>query len=194
MGQGSCIELQTGAYLAVAVAVLVLPLWFFVSLVIAAAIHEICHYLVLKLAGIGVYRVIIGPFGASMETESMRSGKELLCALAGPMGSLMLVPFYRWIPGIALCGLIQGTFNLLPIHPMDGGRVLKCTLEILKIPHRDKVLQVTEWVTVCGILALGFWLNWKWNLGWGGVLVGVILLLRLIRRKIPCKESMFGVQ
>ena len=194
MEQGSWIELKAGAYLAAAAAVLVLPLWFFVSLVIAASVHEFCHYLALKVADVRIHRITIGPFGASMETEAMGPGRELLCALAGPLGSLILVPCFRWMPGIALCGLIQGSVNLLPIYPMDGGRILRCLLELLRIPQQDKICNAAEWMTVLGILPLGFWGKWNWNLGWGGVLIGAILLLRIIRRKIPCKESRFGVQ
>ena len=194
MGQGSRIELKAGAYLSVAVAVLILPLWFFLSLIIAAAIHEFCHYLALRISNIRVFRITIGPFGASLETESMDPGRELLCAMAGPLGSLMLVPFYRLMPGIAFWGLIQGLFNLLPIYPMDGGRILKCLLELLRIPRRGEICKILEWMTIFGIFALGFWGKWNWNLGWGGVLVGMILFLRLIRRKIPCKECRFRVQ
>ena len=194
MGQGSQIELKTGAYFAVALAVLVMPLWLFLSLVIGAAFHEICHYLALNLLGIRVYRISIGPFGAYMETEVMEPGRELLSAFAGPLGSLMLVPFFRWMPGIAFCGLIQGTFNLLPIYPMDGGRILRCLLEILKIPHREKILDAVEWLILLGILVLGLWGKWHWNLGWGGVITGVVLILRIIRRNTSCNESRFGVQ
>ena len=194
MGQGSWIELRAGAFLAVAVAVLMLPLWFVVSLIIAATFHEFCHYFALIVADVKVFRITIGPIGASMETESMDPGRELLCAMAGPLGSLVLVPFYRWVPGIAFCGLIQGFFNLIPIYPMDGGRVLKCLLELLRIPQRDEICNTVEWMTVFWILILGFWGKWHWDLGWGGAIVGVILFLRLIRRKIPCKERRFRVQ
>ena len=194
MGQGIRIELKAGTFLAVAVGVLILPLWFFLSFILAASFHEICHYLALKIAGVRVYRIEVGPFGASMETEGMCPGWELICVLAGPVGSLMLVPFIRWVPGIALCGLIQGIFNLLPIYPMDGGRILRCFLEILKIPRREKICLIVEGITISGILVLGFVGNRNWNLGWGGVAIGVILLLRVIRRNISCKERQFGVQ
>ena len=129
-----------------------------------------------------------------METEDMEPWRELFCALAGPLGSLILVPFFKWIPGIALCGLIQGAFNLLPIYPLDGGRILACMLDILKIPQRTLILNIIEWLTALGILILGFWAKWNWNLGWSDVIIGVILLLRIIRRNTSCKESRFGVQ
>ena len=194
MEQGSWIKIETGVYFTIALLVLMMPLWFFISLIIAAGIHEICHYLVLKLCDVMVYQVSIGPFGASIETESMDPGRELVSALAGPVGSFILVLIFRWVPGIALCGLIQGIFNLLPIYPMDGGRIMKCMLEILKIPQRDKIIRAIEWMTILGILILGFWGKWRWNLGCGGIVIGVILLLRIIRRNISCKESRFGVQ
>lgn len=194
MGQESRIELKIEGYFAIALALLILPLWFFLSLVIAGAFHEICHYLALKRAGISIYRVTIGPFGASMETETMDPGRELYCAVAGPLGSLMLVPFFRWMPGIAFCGLIQGLFNLLPIYPMDGGRILRCLFEILKIPLRGKIFDIVELGTAGMILCVGFWMQVSWNAGWSGVLIGAILLLRIIRRKTPCKESPLGVQ
>lgn len=193
MGQGSRIELQTGVCFATAVAVLILPLWFFISFVIAAAIHEICHFLVLKVLRIGVYRISIGPFGASMETEAMAPGREFLCAMGGPVGSLMLVPLFRWVPGIALWGLIQGVVNLIPIYPMDGGRILKSLFQLLHIPRADRIFEITELFVSLSILGFGIWMKIHWNL-WCGMIIGGIILLRIIRRKTPCKESRFGVQ
>lgn len=194
MGQGSRVKLETGAYFAAAIALLILPLWFFLSLLIAASIHEFCHYMALEITGVKVFCVTAGPFGASMDTEAMSPGRELVCALAGPVGSLMLMPFFRWMPGIAMCGFIQGVFNLLPIYPMDGGRILKCLLEIMKIPHKERICRIIEWITVIGILVLGFLGKRTWNIGWGGVVIGAVLLLRITRRNTSCKESLFGVQ
>ena len=194
MGQGSRVELKAGAYFATAVALMILPLWFFLSLSVSAIMHELCHYLALKLAGVRVFQIVVGPFGASIDTDSTDPKRELVCALAGPAGSLMLVPFFRWLPGISLCGLIQGIFNLLPVYPMDGGRILNCFLEITMIPHRDKILSVAETATSFGILGFGVYMGCQWNLGWGGVITGVVLLLRIIRRNTSCKESRFGVQ
>ena len=194
MGKKWRIEVGTGAILMGALALLILPLSLLMSFAIAGAFHECCHWLVLRWMGVDVYRICIGPFGATMETEPMDPGREVLCALAGPVGSFLLVVCYGILPEIALCALLQGAFNLLPIYPMDGGRVLKGTLEILKIPGREEVCAAIQWLTIlviCDLCLHGFLV---WNLGFGVLFLGVALVLRAFPRKTPCKEGFFGVQ
>ena len=62
----------------------------------------------------------------------MSPGRELICILAGPAASLLLLCLARIFPRVAICGLIQGCYNLLPIAPLDGGRALHCLLSLLE--------------------------------------------------------------
>ena len=194
MGQGRRIEIQTGAIFAGAVALLILPLSFLMSFWIAALVHELCHYLLLRMTGLRIYKVSIGVFGASMETDVMDPGREVLCALAGPVGSFLLVACNRMIPVIALCALVQGCFNLLPVYPMDGGRVLKGVLELLKIPEGEKVLAFVQWITGAALCVICIYGYLRWKLGLGVLLFGMMVLLRTLPRKTPCKDRLFGVQ
>ena len=194
MGQGRRVEIQTGAIFAGAMALLMLPLSFLFSFLIAAFVHELCHYLVLSLTGFRIYRVSIGMFGASMETDAMDPGREALCALAGPVGSFLMVTCYRFLPEIALCALIQGCFNLLPIYPLDGGRVLKGVLELLKIPDGEKVLAFVQWITGAALCVICIYGYLRWKLGLGVLFLGLMVLLRTLPRKTPCKDRLFGVQ
>jgi stage IV sporulation protein FB len=115
-----------------ALLVLILPLRWIFSAILAAAFHETCHALAVYLCGGNIHKLTVGGRGAVMCTEALTSGNELICILAGPIGSLLLVLFVRWIPRIAFCGLAHGIYNFLPIYPLDGGRALRCIWSVIK--------------------------------------------------------------
>ena len=102
-------------------------------------LHEIAHLIVGMLIGGIPKKLGITPFGASLEFYTY--GKNnLLCRvfffLIGPLTNLIIaiififlenLNFYRQeiiLTNIAIC-----VFNLIPIIPLDGGKILK---EILK--------------------------------------------------------------
>lgn len=97
----------------------------------AAALHELGHWLALRLCGAEVRGLQIGLLGAVLETDCARLsyGRELAAVLAGPGTNLLCA----WVlsrlgpPGLeAAVGahLVLGGFNLLPLRPLDGGRAL----------------------------------------------------------------------
>lgn len=146
---------------ALALTLLVLPLPWVAAAVLAAAVHELCHYLAIAALGGQVGRIAVGSGGAAMELGCLSPVRELLAAAAGPVGSLSLMLMGRFFPRLALCGLVQGLFNLLPIYPLDGGRILRRTLE-LALPDRAAAA-ITCWTgfafALCGTffcLRLGF--------------------------------------
>ena len=113
---------------------LLLPIkWIFAALV-AAAFHEGCHILAVWLCGGNIATLSIGDRGAVLQAGSLSAGKSIICSLAGPLGSLFLLLFLRFIPRIALCALVQGIYNLLPIYPLDGGRVLQTLMDMKNRP------------------------------------------------------------
>ena len=118
-----------------------------------------------------------------LETMPMEPWRELFCALAGPVGSLLLVTLQAWFPLLALCAFVQGCFNLLPLYPLDGGRALAC---VLRIAGMEKLLKPMEIITLL-VLPLAAVCS---GLGWGAVAVWGMLAVR----KIPCKAARFAVQ
>lgn len=126
------IEITAPAYLGAAAGVLLLPVHLLLCAVLAAAFHEFCHYLALKICKIRILELKIGFFGARITTGPLKPTQEIICAAAGPVGSLSFLIFAQIAPVLSVFGLFQGLFNLLPIYPLDGGRILRCVIEILK--------------------------------------------------------------
>lgn len=177
------LRVEASAFFLAAVLILVLPVnWLFAAF-FAAAFHELCHMLAIRAMGGRVFSLRIGTGGAVMETESLGRGRELVCALAGPAGSLLLLLGCHVFPRVAICAFVQAVFNLLPIFPLDGGRAVRCCL---KESWADRL----EIGVICGILAGSFLLK----LGKFAFFLSLALIFRALLRKRPCKRSQIGVQ
>ena len=106
-------------------AVLLLPLRVLLGIVLAAAVHELGHLTAMYFLGVPVLGIVFRPSGARIEAGPMEPGTEILCALAGPVAGAVTIFAWKWFPELALAGLVQTVFNLIPIYPLDGGRVAR---------------------------------------------------------------------
>ena len=112
---------------------MLLPIPLVFAAMAAACFHELCHLAALKLLGHPVFGVELGPLGARIVTEELEPLDELTCALAGPLGALLLLFVARWVPLVALFAVAHSAWNLIPLYPMDGGRAVACFLKLLGI-------------------------------------------------------------
>jgi len=123
--------------------VAVLPL-----LIATLLLHETGHAAVLYIQGNRPVRITLQSGGAVCDAIIMcpTAGASLLCALAGPAvtaiitAALMLVWLVLPVPlswhlaakPIAIVGLVEGTFNTLPLHVRsDGIAVLRALLWLI---------------------------------------------------------------
>ena len=173
---------------------LVLPLPWVGAVILAAGVHELCHLAAVCLLGGNILEIRLDIGGAQIHAELPRRAASIAASLAGPMGSLLLILLCHRMPRTAICGCIQGIYNLLPLRTLDGGQALGKLLEATCPEYTQKVMTAVEIVTDffliltvlygCRMLSLNFW----------PVILFPICHLGITRRKIPCKQGKIRVQ
>ena len=188
-------QITPGACIGAALLLLLLPLKWLVAALFAACIHELCHYAALRLCRARPKKLAIGANGTSMEIGVLSYGKELLCALAGPLGSISLLFVGRLFPRIALCGAFHGLYNLLPLYPLDGGRALHCGARLLLPPNTaDMVCAATEAICLGAICLTALYGTVCLHLGLLPLCFALLLLIKGKKVKFPCKRGPLRVQ
>lgn len=102
------------------------------ALLSAALCHELAHVLTLHALHTPPRRLTLSATGAELyvpDLHRLSYGGELLAVAAGPGCNLLLwalLSLTGWPPLAPFAGahLILGALNLLPVRPMDGGRLL----------------------------------------------------------------------
>lgn len=94
-----------------------------------SVIHEIGHIIIGIILKMKPQKLELMPFGLSVSfytdfSEKNFNIKEILVAAAGPITSLLLAIL---IPNqeAAYSNLLILFFNLIPLYPLDGGRIIK---------------------------------------------------------------------
>jgi Zn-dependent protease len=127
-------------------------------------LHEFGHSFTAMHFGIGVRRILLMPIGGMAEFESIprEPSRELLITLAGPAVNFAIAAalwlfvdaadgtdYPATIVGftqlLLRANLMMGCFNLLPVFPMDGGRIFRALLA-WRMPY----LRATFWAASVG--------------------------------------------
>ena len=109
--------------------------WFGVGLILLLFVHEMGHVIEAKRQGLSVSVPVFIPFmGALITMKQMphNAWREARLALAGPLlGSAGALALYilgaaydsQQLKALAFLGFLINLFNLLPVIPLDGGRI-----------------------------------------------------------------------
>lgn len=152
------INISLKIFLFVTIFILTNQIDIYVLLMIFAVLHEIGHLVAGILLGFKPKKINFMPLGFCIQfnipveiynrrllKSNILSLKKLIIALAGPLVNLILsIIFIALHMNINLiyANTLICIFNLIPIYPLDGGRIIKNTLKI--IFGNKKALKLTN--------------------------------------------------
>ena len=110
----------------------------FLSIFVAVLIHELAHTAVAKKLKHSVEHVYLDVFNgaAAIDTTYLAYKDIILIVLAGPLSNLVLyfIGYYLGLDIFSSVNIFLFIFNILPIYPMDGGRICKAICQWLTKP------------------------------------------------------------
>ena len=118
--------------------------------ILALVLHELAHLFVASNCGYSLKLIKLDIFGLSVELNETIDDKDgFKVNVAGPVFNLLLclicVSSYWLFPTsfiylnqFCFCNLILAVFNLLPIYPLDGGKIFRGIIK------RDKTYRILD--------------------------------------------------
>ncbi|MFN5910405.1 MAG: site-2 protease family protein [Bacteroidota bacterium] len=140
---------------------------FVFNLVIVLIIHEMGHFISMKVFGYQHVRMLFIPLmGAFVQgsKEEYSQRQSLIVAGAGPfpgifIGLLLLyfadVYHNPWMMDLAFLFLLLNIINLIPLDPLDGGQLFKL---LIKVNH-DLFLLIFTFVSSLVLIGFGWYID-----------------------------------
>lgn len=146
----------------------------YVIIIIFAIIHELGHLAAGLLLGMKPEKIELKPYGVSISFKLLPSDynnkivnanrlevKKILVAIAGPLTNLIIIIIasnlnFELISNLMTiyANILIMLFNLIPIYPLDGGRILKGILHIFY--GKQKSIKYTNNISLISLIILSF--------------------------------------
>lgn len=142
---------------------------------LALTMHELAHIFVATKRGYKIKFVKLSMFGFSIDMDTEIFSKDSFAInISGPLCNLILavlclacytiVPAsYNILNNFCFANLVLSFFNLLPIHPLDGGKIFK---NIFKTEKAYKRADTIVRFIFAGLFLILFICSFKHNINW----------------------------
>lgn len=169
-----------------------------------ALLHESGHIFCAARMGFKCEKVKIMPYGAAAmcDVDGIRAGDEIKLALAGPaVNAAVCVALaglwwffpqtYAYTDAVFSANAVMFCINLLPAHPLDGGRALKCLLRKFFRPKTVSVLTRCLSAALAAAFVLIFFLAYK---NFSLLIFAVFLLCSAFEKDVPLSRINFAAK
>jgi len=156
----------------------------FLALFLIVTMHEFGHALACRQVGGRADRIVLWPLGGVAYVDPPpRPGATLWSIVAGPLVNVALIPvlgllyfvgrssgwaqtmpeIYRLINSVNWINGALLAFNILPIYPLDGGKILWSSLWFVLGRARSLlVATVVGFIGIAGFIGLAIWTRSEW--------------------------------
>ncbi len=129
-------------------------------------IHELGHVAAARSFGWTITKVELLPFGGVAETDQSGTSsvrEDIIVAAAGPFQNAWMIGLAyllgtvglweaEWTQTFIQANLMIGLFNLIPILPLDGGKIMQALLSCV-LPYY-RAIQSSTWISIALSLVL----------------------------------------
>ena len=158
----------------------------YLTLFLIVLIHEFGHALACRSVGGQANQIVLWPFGGvAYVSPPQRPGAMLWSIVAGPLVNVILVPIlsviwwiaasagwedampavYIYVVAIWSINLVLLIFNMLPIYPLDGGKILYALLWfVLGQARALMVATVLGFIGIAGLFVFAIWTQSPWRI------------------------------
>ena len=155
---------------------------FIFHLIIVLLIHELGHFLLMKLFKYKNVRMLFVPLmGAFVQgnKEEYSQRQSLWVVIAGPLpgiiiGTILLIlaviVHQTWMVDLGLLFLFLNILNLIPLDPLDGGQIFRL---LMKKDH-DLFLLIFSFLSSLVLISFGWYLD-----SWVMIIFGFLMGLRV---------------
>jgi stage IV sporulation protein FB len=156
------------------------------STVIAAVLHELAHARAAYVKGYAMQTITLTPFGATLGgKEDVAKDDNFAIALAGPFCNIVLAGFtaalwwvfpatYPYTQLFCTVNLSLAFFNLLPLYPLDGARMV---LSLAKKPLRALKIMRFLGITFSFLCAIAFIVTAFFKINYSLGIMAVLLFI-----------------
>ena len=156
------IKINLQIFLFIVLFILTHQIEIYALIMLFAFIHELGHLLAGIFLKLKPKELSIMPFGISITFETygykkLIEIKKIIIAIAGPLTNILIAIIAAYLnidtnlkEIVIYSNMLIATFNLMPLYPLDGGRILKGIIRLKKseIKADDIVNKISNYIII----------------------------------------------